>query len=136
MDVLNTYRAFLIASGRWHALRIAYAHGTVVCRQVRKAMADAGLLDRYEHIGDYWLGAVFHSPLFEWTGEWFKYTDAARNIHERTVKIWRLSPLFGRLPDDEPPTVPYICLPPEQIESEEVMVLVKRPRKRRSDAHE
>jgi len=51
----------------------------------------------FDHsIPEYWLGALFRSPRFAWTGEYFQVpaepSDAIRNIHDRkTVKTWRLA---------------------------------------------
>lgn len=88
MDVLKKYRSYLIAMGRFAAGDIALRQGTVHSREVRQTLDDAGLLDPV--CGDFWLGAVFRGSYFEWTGVWHTYTDSGRNIHERTIKVWRL----------------------------------------------
>lgn len=101
MAVLKQYRAFLIQRGQWEAARIAKATGTVTTRDVRAAIDAAGLLD--PECGDYWLGAVFNRcPLFCWTGQYVSHSDAARNIHERTIKVWKLAP--GVQPPSVQPT--------------------------------
>ena len=86
MKLLERRRATLIKTARRRAAIIAKQHGTVHSRQVREAMRDE--LDRDD--AEHWLGAVFRTSEFEWTGDWHTYSDAARNIHERMVKIWRL----------------------------------------------
>jgi hypothetical protein len=89
MRLLNERRSFLIAYGRYVAAEICRATGTVHSRLVRREMAKRGLLDNPE-LADYWLGAVFNNGPFEWTHDVHTYSDHARNIHERGVKVWRL----------------------------------------------
>jgi hypothetical protein len=89
-QVLKTYRLKLIARGREIAKAIAKRRGKVHSRQVRQQMEKEGLLVN-PLIGDFWLGIVFRSDDFKWTGEYFRYSDSARNIHERTVKVWTLA---------------------------------------------
>jgi len=91
MDLLRSKRAYLISLGRFFAGQIAQKNGKVHSREVRAAMDATGVFSSYNGVGDYWLGAVFNnSPFFEWTGDWCTYKDDQRNIHERTVKVWRL----------------------------------------------
>lgn len=89
MGLLREKRAELIRRGRAAAVWIAQQQGYVTSRDVRAALEQYGFLTD-PTIADYWLGAVFNGGPLEWRGEWFKYTDQRRNIHERTVKVWRL----------------------------------------------
>lgn len=91
MDVLNSYRKYLIEYGRYVATLICQEQGAVHSRDVRQALAGLGLLDD-PNLNDYWLGAVFNKSLFRWTGGFHVYSDPARNIHERTIKLWNLPP--------------------------------------------
>jgi hypothetical protein len=93
MALLKTYRAFLIKRGQWEGAQLAAKDGTVTSRDVRAAMEKAGLLTG--DISDYWLGAVFHNGPFAWTGGYQAYSDPSRNIHERTVKVWKLSARYA-----------------------------------------
>ena len=88
MEVLESTRGDLVVAARDVALRLATLNGTVTSREVRREMAAVGKLNGVE--GDYWLGAVFRDSRFEWTGRYTTYSDSARNIHERTIKIWKL----------------------------------------------
>lgn len=85
----RTPRRHLIDYGRYVASEICKTRGGVTSRDVRRAMATMGILA--DDVGEYWLGAVFRGPCFEWTGALHTYSDGARNIHERTVKVWRLA---------------------------------------------
>jgi hypothetical protein len=89
MTVLERERADLIAKARAIAETLARAQGTVHSRQVREAMRQQGLL-LDESASEFWLGAVFRGEGWVWTGQWHTHSDAARNIHERTVKVWKL----------------------------------------------
>jgi hypothetical protein len=90
MAVLKYRRQTLIRAGRLAAVKIAAKRGRVTSRDVHSSMGAQGLLD--PTISDYWLGAVFNrAPELEWTGEYESYSNESRNIHERTVKVWRLS---------------------------------------------
>jgi hypothetical protein len=102
MDILSAHRRRLIDYGRYVATEICKARGVVHSRDVRRELGALGLLTA--DVGDYWLGAVFHNAAFEWTGGRYTYTDDARNIHERTIKIWRLAHDGGgySLPADMP----------------------------------
>lgn len=89
LDVLREYRSALITLARKVAKRIAKENGTVHVRAVRAELAKMNALD--EDVGDYWLGAVFNkNPDFEWTGEHHTYADEERNVHEKSVKVWKL----------------------------------------------
>jgi hypothetical protein len=89
MTLLKRYRRFLIDRGRYEAVHIALQNGTVNSREVRAALA--GYL-KNQGLHDYWLGAVFYRSIFEWTGRYLTYSSAERNVHERTIKVWRLRP--------------------------------------------
>jgi len=90
MDLLSEVRAELIARGREEAISLAEQHGLVHSRMVRLRLEELGLLGNAD-IKDFWLGAIFNrNPRFKWSGEMFTYEDRARNIHERTVKVWKL----------------------------------------------
>jgi len=88
MKLLERRRAEKISRARELAADIARRCGSVHSRAVRIAMAADGQLSDNEP--EFWLGAVFRTSEFEWTGEYFTYSDGARNIHERMVKVWRL----------------------------------------------
>jgi hypothetical protein len=89
MDVLGTHRRPLIDYGRYVATEICKARGSVTSRDVRRAMAAMGMLA--SDASEFWLGSMFRSGSFEWTGALHTYSDNDRNIHERTVKVWRLA---------------------------------------------
>lgn len=88
MKLLRKRRLEQIMKARELAVEICERVGSVSSREVRKAMAAAGELDNDEH--EFWLGAVFRHERFQWTGRYYTYRDSARNIHERTVKVWEL----------------------------------------------
>lgn len=93
-------RAYFIAYGRYVAVQLAAKHGSVHSRQVRAEMERRGVLFGYRG-RDHWIGAVFQNfAALEPTGETFKYTDPARNVHERRVHVWRLKE--GVRPEDYP----------------------------------
>jgi hypothetical protein len=89
MNTLSAQRHRLITYGRYVATEICKARGSVHSRDVRRALGAMGMLTN--DVGDYWLGAVFNRSAFEWTGAQHTYSDGARNIHERTIKVWRLA---------------------------------------------
>lgn len=75
------------------AVEIAKRKLTVHSREVRDALVQKGLLD--ETAGpEHWLGAAMHrlnkEGILEKSGHTYKYTDASRGIHERTVTVWQL----------------------------------------------
>lgn len=90
MRVLEQAKGPIIIAARRVAQQLAHAHGDVHTRQVRQALIEQGLLTQDLARKDFWMGAVFRGSEWEWTGRWHTYTDAERNIHERTVKVWRL----------------------------------------------
>ena len=89
MSLLRATRAERIEHARAWARVLIRRHGRTTSRAVRSEMQREGSLDPAE--SDYWLGAVFRTGEFAWTGEYESYGDAARNIHERTIKVWRLA---------------------------------------------
>lgn len=89
-QLLARTRGTLIAKARQIAIDLAKANGTVHSRAVRAEMERLGHL-RNPAIGDFWLGKVFQSPEFAWTGHYFHYRDSSRNIHQRSVKVWKLA---------------------------------------------
>ena len=97
MKLLARHRRVRIDRARDVAREIARADGTVNCRQVRERMKADGLLRDPENgrlvpatEREHWLGSIFRHPDFEQTGQQVAYTNALRNIHERTVNVWRL----------------------------------------------
>lgn len=88
MEVLEVHRGALIARARTEAVLLCQQNGKTHSRAVRAKMAALGLLDSGG--SEFWLGAIFRDGRFEWTGEFFTYSDSARNVHERTIKLWRL----------------------------------------------
>src|SRR6266508_1053015 len=89
IDLLIRYRRILIAYARHVAIQIARSTGTVHSRLVRATLAEKELVR--PELGDCWLGAVFNGGPFVWVGTLHEYEDRERNIHKKTVKIWRLS---------------------------------------------
>lgn len=98
----NDQKAYFIAYARWIAVQICQAQGTVHSRLVRDEMEKRGCFIGY-HGKDFWLGAVFRDGPFLPTGLRFKYTDGARNIHDREVRVWQLDP---QAPAVVEPTLP------------------------------
>jgi hypothetical protein len=104
-DLLEEYRSYLIARGRYEAVKIALRDGTVHSRQVRAVMDAAGLL--HSDLDERWMGVVFSYPeYFEYTGERVEVEEASPRSRGgggggRPVRLWRLKPGV-RLP-----SVPY-----------------------------
>jgi len=90
MDLLEESRAKLIADARRIAAMLIRKCGYTHSRDVRHEMHRIGLLDGYDG-ADYWLGCVFRSPEFVFTGDWYTYSDPYRNVHERRVRVWALA---------------------------------------------
>lgn len=95
-SLLEEYRAYLIERGRYEAVRLAVANGTVNARQVRKVMKAAGLL--HPDLDERWMGVVFSSKkLFDWTGEYIEVDEASPRSRGgggggRPIRVWRLQP--------------------------------------------
>jgi hypothetical protein len=79
----------LIETARAIAKELIQKHGMTQIREVYGELCDRGLMPLESR--DFWLGAVFRSPEFAWTGRYYSYSDPGRNIHERTVKVWTLA---------------------------------------------
>lgn len=75
------------------AVEIARRKLTVHSREVRDALVKEGLIPE-DGPPEFWLGAAMHrlakEKIIEKTGHNYKYTDAARGIHERTITVWQL----------------------------------------------
>lgn len=75
------------------AVRLAKQKLTVHSREIRDALVAEGILDP-EAGPEHWLGAAVNKlakeGILEKSGHTYKYTDASRGIHERTVTIWQL----------------------------------------------
>ena len=75
------------------AVEIAKRKLTVHSREVREAMLANGTLDPAGG-PEHWLGAALNrlsrEGVLERSGHSYKYTDAERGIHERTVTVWQL----------------------------------------------
>jgi hypothetical protein len=75
------------------AVEIAKRKLTVHSREVRDALVKKGLIE--DDAGpEHWLGAAMSrlnkEGILEKSGHTYKYSDASRGIHERTVTIWQL----------------------------------------------
>lgn len=88
MECLAEAHGSLIERAREEAVCIARQVGEVHSRAVRERLEQLGLVDASSR--DHWLGAVFRDERFRWSGRYFSYRDLARNVHERTIKIWVL----------------------------------------------
>jgi hypothetical protein len=106
MSVLEEHRSNLIRYGRYVATEICRARGSVHSREVRQALEDMGMLASGGR--EFWLGSVFNASDFEWSGSYFTYSNEARNIHERTIKVWRLRRGSEGYP--QPPDMPVYRL--------------------------
>jgi hypothetical protein len=108
MDVLQRYRAYLIAVGRRVAVRLCRKQGTADSREVTDFMERTGYLAGYT--GKYcWVGAVFNaSRTFEWTGNYRTHTNEKRNNHEQVLRVWKLRDNFEMpaAPGPKPPPLP------------------------------
>jgi hypothetical protein len=86
LEFLRKYRADKIANARFVAAKMAVLNGVVTVADLREAIP--GL--KATGGSQVWLGAVFASPEFEWTGRWVMAGSAARNIHPKPIKVWRM----------------------------------------------
>lgn len=95
-DLHETWRAWLLALARHHAVSYALLHTTVHTRNVRDALCDEGILPA-AGVGagaavERWLGSVFKKGPWVWTGTTHAVTSSATNIHGgQSVKVWRLN---------------------------------------------
>lgn len=87
MDLHTKSKQDLLLKAREIAKDICTKEGTVTSRKVLAEMESQGLIDPEK--GQTWVGAVFRRD-FIWTGEWVTHSNKARNIHERTIKVWSL----------------------------------------------
>lgn len=88
MDLLRTYRRGLIAQGRRLARFLIQTEGTTHSRRIYDEMKDCADVSEVKW---HWLGAVFASGEFEWTGKYHYVENKDTNIHGgRSCKIWRL----------------------------------------------
>lgn len=96
MELLESKRGHLIAKGRFIAGQICLRKGTTTSREVLEEMEKLDLIPPDgKH---FWVGAIFNQQkCFCWTGEVVSYSNRERNIHERTIKVWKL---VGPTPGD------------------------------------
>jgi hypothetical protein len=88
MALLNFRCADRIMMGRTTALALCQKNGHVTSLEVTRTMRETGLVDSADRC--HWVGAVFRHSRFAWTGAYQTYSDSQRNVHERTVKVWKL----------------------------------------------
>jgi hypothetical protein len=89
MGALEERHSATIAIAREIAIELCHKNGSTHSRAVRAEMFKRGIITGKEG-PEYWLGAVFKGALFEWTGSFVSYADRERNVHERTLKVWKL----------------------------------------------
>jgi hypothetical protein len=95
MALLKKYRADQIEDARDVACELIERYGYTSIRQVQETMVEMDLID--ENLGNFWLGAVFNDPRFEWNGKWDIPDSGAlvatkNKAHDyRPVKIWIFS---------------------------------------------
>ena len=105
MELLRTTKSLAIQWGMHYAVKIALRKLTVHSREVWDEMERDGVLPT--HGKAFWLGAVFRelkdAGVLVKTGHCFKYSDEARNIHERTIPLWQLNEKADLTPYRQPP---------------------------------
>lgn len=93
MELLEANHPTEIQLARRIAVEIAQSRLTVHSRMVRDEMARRGLIGP-DTGSEFWLGAAMgglgKQGILKDTGTMYKYSDEARNIHERKVAIWTL----------------------------------------------
>lgn len=93
MKKLEAEHPIKIAWGCYFAIKIAKQNLTVHTREIRAAMEARGIIGP-DTGPEYWLAAVptrlRREGLLRDTGQKYKYSNAARNIHERGITIWAL----------------------------------------------
>jgi hypothetical protein len=68
MALLEEYRAGQLADARDVACELIEHFGHTSARQVQEVMAARDLIDA--SLGNFWVGAIFRTPQFAWTGQW------------------------------------------------------------------
>ena len=110
--MLEDKRPWLISMGKRVAIALCKRDGGLTNSHIlRQEMNSRGMFDGYD--GTYfWMSAVFcDKGFFVWDGTYFAYSDRPNNIHERTVKVWKLA-----RPDIKLEDVPLPCRPPKPVE--------------------
>lgn len=94
MGHLNATYSQKIAWGEYLAVRLAKKNITVHSRALREELVKEKIIPEESGQKEFWLGAVFNNlrneGVLEKNGT-FKYSDKARNIHERTITSWQLT---------------------------------------------
>lgn len=82
-----------IAWGLHLAMKMAKKNNTVHSRELLLEMIRLKKCD--PNMSAHFIGAVFKTlrdeGLLKWTGHYYKYSDAERNIHDREIKLWCLN---------------------------------------------
>lgn len=93
MKKLESQHPIHIQWGCFLAVSIAKRRMTVHSRDVWEEMLRRGLVEPNSP-SPHWMGAVFHrlknEKVLTSTGQYFKYSDTARDNHERKITIWAL----------------------------------------------
>lgn len=102
MALLKAYRGYCIAWGRRIGWELCQQNIDTTSYEVIEEMEKRKLIP--DDIGRFWVGAVFNkNPDFEFTGEYRSHRRDDRNLHERTVRVWRLSFAATPPPIPQPP---------------------------------
>lgn len=110
LSLLESRRAWLVSLARRVAVELCKRDGSSNSHAVLVEMRSRGMLDGYDG-KHHWAGAIFAAPeIFVTTGELHKYSDRKgdRNVHERTIMVWKLA-----RPDVTLDDVPLPCRPHE-----------------------
>lgn len=98
MELLRRTRARLIVEARQIARDLISQRGETHARAVLEEMAKRGMSADLAAVNAYWLGAVFRSREFKWTGRFYEppesevKRDEDHNIHSwRPVRVWTLA---------------------------------------------
>lgn len=84
--LLNRTRPDYIRMGRRVADELILLFGETNTNQVRDTMQARGLID--DDVPLYWLGAVFRSPKYRFTGKYFVGNPSAATHSAHPVKVW------------------------------------------------
>lgn len=88
LSLLRHTRRDLIERARDIGRRIARSEGTVHARRIYAEMQDE---IKAFGVNAYFLGAVFSTGDFEWTGEWYQVQKDDGKCHGGAgIKVWRL----------------------------------------------